>query len=64
MCSETSIPWVKFKSNCYSFSTLLDHMSFEAAHEFCKKEGNSFVMAKCFYVLLLDISVSIVVSFV
>lgn len=23
-------------------------MSFEAAQEFCKKEGNSFVMVKCF----------------
>lgn len=48
LCSETSIPWIKFKINCYSFSTVLDSMSFEAAHEFCKKEGNSFVMVKCF----------------
>lgn len=48
LCSETSIPWIKFKSNCYSFSTVLDSTSFEAAHEFCKKEGNSFVVVKCF----------------
>lgn len=49
LCSETSIPWIKFKRNCYSFSTVLDSMTFEAAHEFCKKEGNSFVMVKCFW---------------
>lgn len=48
LCSETSIPWIKFKSNCYSFSTVLESTSFEAAHEFCKKKGNSFVVVKCF----------------
>ncbi|XP_036900502.1 secretory phospholipase A2 receptor isoform X1 [Sturnira hondurensis] len=43
LCSETSIPWIKFKSNCYSFSTVLDSMSFKAAHEFCKKEGSNLL---------------------
>ncbi|KAL4675107.1 hypothetical protein H8957_016772, partial [Semnopithecus entellus] len=46
LCSETSIPWIKFKSNCYSFSTVLDSMSFEAAHEFCKKEGSNLLTIK------------------
>ncbi|XP_078183694.1 secretory phospholipase A2 receptor isoform X4 [Callithrix jacchus] len=46
LCSETSIPWIKFKSNCYSFSTVLDGMSFEAAHEFCRKEGSNLLTIK------------------
>ncbi|XP_023384252.1 secretory phospholipase A2 receptor [Pteropus vampyrus] len=46
LCSETSIPWVKFKSNCYSFSTVLDSKSFEAAHEFCKKEESNLLTIK------------------
>ncbi|XP_073927030.1 secretory phospholipase A2 receptor isoform X2 [Castor canadensis] len=46
LCSETSIPWIKFKSNCYSFSTVLDRTSFEAAHEFCKKEGSNLLAIK------------------
>ncbi|XP_042804864.1 secretory phospholipase A2 receptor [Panthera leo] len=46
LCSETSIPWIKFKSNCYSFSTVLDSTSFEAAHEFCKKEGSNLLTIK------------------
>ncbi|XP_042539466.1 secretory phospholipase A2 receptor isoform X2 [Dipodomys spectabilis] len=46
LCSETSIPWIKFKSNCYSFSTVLDSLSFEAAHEFCKKEGSNLLTIK------------------
>uniref|UniRef100_A0A8C5K055 Secretory phospholipase A2 receptor n=1 Tax=Jaculus jaculus TaxID=51337 RepID=A0A8C5K055_JACJA len=43
LCSETSIPWIKFESNCYSFSTVLDSRTFEAAHEFCKKEGSDLL---------------------
>ncbi|XP_006879432.1 PREDICTED: secretory phospholipase A2 receptor [Elephantulus edwardii] len=46
LCSETSIPWVKFKSNCYSFSTVLNSTSFEAAHEFCKKKGSNLLTIK------------------
>ncbi|XP_068401126.1 secretory phospholipase A2 receptor isoform X1 [Eschrichtius robustus] len=46
LCSETSIPWIKFKSNCYSFSTVLDSTNFEAAHEFCKKEGANLLTIK------------------
>ncbi|XP_016079150.1 PREDICTED: secretory phospholipase A2 receptor [Miniopterus natalensis] len=46
LCSETSIPWIKFKNNCYSFSTVLDSKSFEAAHEFCKKEGSNLLTIK------------------
>nr|XP_023478757.1 secretory phospholipase A2 receptor isoform X2 [Equus caballus] len=46
LCSETSIPWIKFESNCYSFSTVLDSTSFEAAHEFCKKEGSNLLTIK------------------
>ncbi|XP_007940043.1 secretory phospholipase A2 receptor [Orycteropus afer afer] len=46
LCLETSIPWIKFKSNCYSFSTILDSMSFEAAHEYCKKEGSNLLTIK------------------
>ncbi|KAM6178327.1 secretory phospholipase A2 receptor [Rhynchocyon petersi] len=49
LCSETSmtsIPWIKFKSNCYSFSTALDSTSFEDAYEFCKKEGSDLLTIK------------------
>uniref|UniRef100_A0A8C6RK96 Secretory phospholipase A2 receptor n=1 Tax=Nannospalax galili TaxID=1026970 RepID=A0A8C6RK96_NANGA len=46
LCSEASIPWIKFKNNCYSFSTVLDRMSFEDAHEFCKKEGSNLLTIK------------------
>uniref|UniRef100_A0A8C4MYA7 Phospholipase A2 receptor 1 n=1 Tax=Equus asinus asinus TaxID=83772 RepID=A0A8C4MYA7_EQUAS len=46
LCSETSIPWIKFESNCYSFSTVLNSTSFEAAHEFCKKEGSNLLTIK------------------
>ncbi|XP_036110432.1 secretory phospholipase A2 receptor [Molossus molossus] len=46
LCSETSIPWRKFKSNCYSFSTVLDSVSFEAAHEFCKEKGSNLLTIK------------------
>ncbi|XP_054978280.1 LOW QUALITY PROTEIN: secretory phospholipase A2 receptor [Sorex araneus] len=46
LCSESSIPWVKFKSNCYSFSTVLESTSFESAQEFCKKEGSSLLTIK------------------
>ncbi|XP_037379304.1 secretory phospholipase A2 receptor [Talpa occidentalis] len=46
MCSETSVPWIKFKSICYSFSTVLNSTSFEAAHEFCKKEGSNLLTIK------------------
>uniref|UniRef100_A0A8C0VZZ7 Secretory phospholipase A2 receptor n=1 Tax=Castor canadensis TaxID=51338 RepID=A0A8C0VZZ7_CASCN len=51
LCSETSIPWIKFKSNCYSFSTVLDRTSFEAAHEFAKRKDeaeNSFLLKELF----------------
>lgn len=61
LCPETSVPWIKFKGNCYSFSTVLDSRSFEDAHEFCKREGNSSAALKRFHVLL-DISVNSVLS--
>ncbi|KAM5268278.1 secretory phospholipase A2 receptor isoform 2-T2 [Hipposideros larvatus] len=46
LCPETSIPWIKFKRNCYSFSTVIDSTTFEAAHEFCKKEGSNLLTIK------------------
>ncbi|XP_076784926.1 secretory phospholipase A2 receptor isoform X2 [Arvicanthis niloticus] len=46
LCSETSVPWVKFKGNCYSFSTVLDSRSFADAHEFCKREGSNLLTIK------------------
>lgn len=46
LCPETSIPWIKFKKNCYSFSTVIDSTTFEAAHEFCKKEGSNLLTIK------------------
>ncbi|XP_031226231.1 secretory phospholipase A2 receptor isoform X3 [Mastomys coucha] len=46
LCSETSVPWIKFKGNCYSFSTVLDSKSFEDAHEFCKREGSNLLAIK------------------
>ncbi|GAB1286359.1 Secretory phospholipase A2 receptor [Apodemus speciosus] len=46
LCSETSVPWIKFKGNCYSVSTVLDSRSFEEAHEFCKREGSNLLAIK------------------
>ncbi|XP_027276146.1 secretory phospholipase A2 receptor [Cricetulus griseus] len=46
LCPETSVPWIKFKGNCYSFSTVLDSRSFEDAHEFCKREGSNLLAIK------------------
>lgn len=46
LCPETSVPWIKFKGNCYSFSTVLDRRSFEDAHEFCKREGSNLLAIK------------------
>nr|XP_048282061.1 secretory phospholipase A2 receptor [Myodes glareolus] len=43
LCPETSVPWIKFKGNCYSLSTVLDSRSFEDAHEFCKSEGSNLL---------------------
>ncbi|XP_036600274.1 secretory phospholipase A2 receptor isoform X1 [Trichosurus vulpecula] len=46
LCRETSIPWVKFKNNCYSFSTVINSTSFDAAREFCRKEGANLLTIK------------------
>ncbi|XP_027722005.1 secretory phospholipase A2 receptor [Vombatus ursinus] len=46
LCRETSIPWIKFKNNCYSFSTVLNSTSFDAAQEFCRKEGANLLTIK------------------
>ncbi|XP_051023036.1 secretory phospholipase A2 receptor [Acomys russatus] len=46
LCSETSVPWIKFKGNCYSFTTVLDSRSFEDAHGFCKREGSNLLAIK------------------
>ncbi|KAM7316514.1 hypothetical protein ACRRTK_024245 [Alexandromys fortis] len=46
LCPETSVPWIKFKGNCYSLSTVLDSRSFEDAHEFCKREGSNLLAIK------------------
>ncbi|XP_072468232.1 secretory phospholipase A2 receptor isoform X2 [Notamacropus eugenii] len=46
LCKETSIPWIKFENNCYSFSTVINSTSFAAAQEFCKKEGANLLTIK------------------
>uniref|UniRef100_A0A6I8NRT6 Secretory phospholipase A2 receptor n=1 Tax=Ornithorhynchus anatinus TaxID=9258 RepID=A0A6I8NRT6_ORNAN len=46
LCSETSFPWVKLKNNCYSFSTVLQSMSFDAAQKFCKGQGSNLLTIK------------------
>lgn len=46
LCSETSVPWIRFKGHCYSFSTVLDSRSFEDAREFCKREGSNLLAIK------------------
>lgn len=39
LCSEKTVPWIKFKNSCYSFSTVLQGMSFDTAYEVCKNQG-------------------------
>ncbi|OWK63245.1 Secretory phospholipase A2 receptor [Lonchura striata] len=38
LCSEKTVPWIKFKNSCYSFSTVLQGMSFDTAYEVCKNQ--------------------------
>nr|XP_033800444.1 secretory phospholipase A2 receptor isoform X2 [Geotrypetes seraphini] len=45
-CPEADVPWIKFKSNCYSFSTVLNGTNFEGAHEFCKQQGSTLLSIK------------------
>uniref|UniRef100_A0A8C5U0H8 Secretory phospholipase A2 receptor n=1 Tax=Malurus cyaneus samueli TaxID=2593467 RepID=A0A8C5U0H8_9PASS len=43
LCSEKTVPWIKFKSSCYSFSTVLQGMSFDTAYEVCKNQGSNLL---------------------
>lgn len=43
LCSEKTVPWIKFKNSCYSFSTVLQGMSFDTAYEVCKNQGSSLL---------------------
>ncbi|XP_027632302.1 secretory phospholipase A2 receptor [Tupaia chinensis] len=45
-CSDSFIPWIQFRNNCYNFANVLSPMSFEAAQEFCKKEGSALLTIK------------------
>ncbi|XP_067155242.1 secretory phospholipase A2 receptor isoform X5 [Apteryx mantelli] len=43
LCSEKTVPWIKFKNNCYSFSTVLQGTSFDTAYEVCKNQGSNLL---------------------
>uniref|UniRef100_A0A8D0LBA3 Phospholipase A2 receptor 1 n=1 Tax=Sphenodon punctatus TaxID=8508 RepID=A0A8D0LBA3_SPHPU len=46
LCAETTVPWIKFKNSCYSFSTVLESTNFDAAFEFCKEQGSNLLTIK------------------
>ncbi|XP_062972559.1 secretory phospholipase A2 receptor [Elgaria multicarinata webbii] len=46
LCDEKKVPWIKFESNCYSFSTVLENLNFQEAFDFCKKEGSNLLTIK------------------
>ncbi|XP_019409583.1 PREDICTED: secretory phospholipase A2 receptor isoform X2 [Crocodylus porosus] len=46
LCSEKTVPWLKFKNNCYSFSTVFKSTSFDTAYESCKKQGSNLLTIK------------------
>ncbi|KAH0621416.1 hypothetical protein JD844_022704 [Phrynosoma platyrhinos] len=37
-CDEKTVPWIKFKRSCYSFSTVFENLNFDEAFEFCEKQ--------------------------
>ncbi|NWU96709.1 PLA2R phospholipase, partial [Upupa epops] len=39
LCSEETLPWIKFRTSCYSFSTLLQGTTLDTAHEVCQSQG-------------------------
>ncbi|XP_054685920.1 secretory phospholipase A2 receptor [Grus americana] len=43
LCSEKTVPWIKFKNSCYSFSTVLQGTSFDTAYEVCKNQGSNLL---------------------
>ncbi|XP_061200171.1 integrin beta-6 isoform X9 [Neopsephotus bourkii] len=43
LCSEKSVPWIKFKNSCYSFSTVLQGTSLDTAYEVCKNQGSNLL---------------------
>uniref|UniRef100_A0A452HA76 Secretory phospholipase A2 receptor n=1 Tax=Gopherus agassizii TaxID=38772 RepID=A0A452HA76_9SAUR len=46
LCSEKNVTWIKFRSNCYRFSTVFESTSFDTAYEFCKKQGSNLLTIK------------------
>uniref|UniRef100_A0A8D2L8M6 Phospholipase A2 receptor 1 n=1 Tax=Varanus komodoensis TaxID=61221 RepID=A0A8D2L8M6_VARKO len=46
LCEEKPVPWIKFESTCYSFSTVLEKLNFYEAFEFCKKQGSNLLTIK------------------
>ncbi|XP_053155223.1 secretory phospholipase A2 receptor [Hemicordylus capensis] len=46
LCNEKTVPWIKFKNSCYSFSTVLENSNFDEAFEFCKKQGSNLLTVK------------------
>uniref|UniRef100_A0A8C3LCY8 Secretory phospholipase A2 receptor n=1 Tax=Chrysolophus pictus TaxID=9089 RepID=A0A8C3LCY8_CHRPC len=43
LCSEKHVPWIKFKKSCYSFNTVLQGTSFDAAYEMCRNQGSNLL---------------------
>ncbi|XP_020653995.3 secretory phospholipase A2 receptor isoform X1 [Pogona vitticeps] len=46
LCGEKIVPWIKFESSCYSFSTVLKNLNFNEAFEFCQKQGSNLLTIK------------------
>ncbi|XP_042678556.1 secretory phospholipase A2 receptor isoform X2 [Centrocercus urophasianus] len=46
LCSEKHVPWIKFKNSCYSFNTVLQGTSFDAAYEVCRNQGSNLLTIK------------------
>lgn len=43
LCDEKTVPWIRFNSSCYSFSTVFENLNFYEALEFCKRQGKKLL---------------------
>ncbi|XP_034281924.1 secretory phospholipase A2 receptor isoform X1 [Pantherophis guttatus] len=43
LCAEKTVPWIRFNSSCYSFSTVFENLNFYEALEFCKRQDSNLL---------------------
>ncbi|XP_064020388.1 secretory phospholipase A2 receptor [Pogoniulus pusillus] len=43
LCPEKAVPWIKFRSSCYSFSTVLQGTNLDTAYKVCRSQGSNLL---------------------